>query len=79
MLRKSSCSPPLLKAACVLACCCCSALHFVAAIGNVKCIKLLADAGADLNLQDKEGERQPGVWAAGLGAGTCTISCCCTS
>eukprot|EP00883_Tetradesmus_obliquus_P009178 jgi/Sobl393_1/19957/SZX72903.1 len=31
-----------------------SALHFVAAIGNVKCIKLLADAGADLNLQDKE-------------------------
>jgi hypothetical protein len=26
----------------------------------VKCIKLLADAGADLNLQDKEGERRQG-------------------
>lgn len=33
-----------------------SALHFVAAIGSVKCVKLLADAGADLDLQDKEGE-----------------------
>eukprot|EP00879_Flechtneria_rotunda_P032310 GHRR01035493.1.p1 GENE.GHRR01035493.1~~GHRR01035493.1.p1 ORF type:complete len:325 (+),score=122.96 GHRR01035493.1:432-1406(+) len=32
-----------------------SALHFVAAIGNVKSVKLLADAGADINLQDKEG------------------------
>lgn len=36
--------------------CCCSALHFVAAIGNAKCVKLLIDAGADINLQDKEGE-----------------------
>lgn len=34
----------------------CSALHFAAAIGNVKCVKLLADAGADINLQDREGE-----------------------
>eukprot|EP00878_Enallax_costatus_P014911 GHUV01015611.1.p1 GENE.GHUV01015611.1~~GHUV01015611.1.p1 ORF type:complete len:274 (+),score=40.84 GHUV01015611.1:193-1014(+) len=32
-----------------------SALHFVSAIGNVKCVKLLIDAGADYNLQDKEG------------------------
>eukprot|EP00775_Hariotina_reticulata_P006713 gene6713-6934_t len=31
------------------------ALHFVAAIGNMKCVKLLIDAGADLDLQDKEG------------------------
>lgn len=37
-----------------------SALHFVAAIGNTKCVKLLIDAGADLDLQDKEGGR-PGA------------------
>lgn len=37
---------------------CCSALHFVSAIGNVKCVKLLIDAGADLNLQDKEGKNR---------------------
>jgi ankyrin repeat protein len=30
----------------------------VAAIGNAKCVKLLIDAGADINLQDKEGETQ---------------------
>ena len=32
-----------------------SALHFVAAIGNLTCTKLLCDAGADLNLSDKDG------------------------
>ena len=36
-------------------CCCCSALHFVAAIGSAKCCQLLIDAGADVNLQDREG------------------------
>jgi len=32
-----------------------SALHFVAAIGSAKCCQLLIDAGADVNLQDREG------------------------
>jgi hypothetical protein len=32
-----------------------SALHFVAALGNVKCAKMLIEAGADLDLQDNEG------------------------
>ena len=36
-----------------------SALHFVAAIGNLVCTKLLIDAGADLNLGDKDGAPLP--------------------
>jgi len=32
-----------------------SALHFAAALGKPACVKLLAEAGADVNLQDKEG------------------------
>ena len=32
-----------------------SGLHFVAAIGNVPCTKMFCQAGADLNLGDKEG------------------------
>jgi hypothetical protein len=32
-----------------------SALHFVAALGNVKCAQMLIEAGADLDLQDAEG------------------------
>lgn len=36
-----------------------SALHFVAAIGNLVCTKLLIDAGADLNLGDKDGAPVP--------------------
>lgn len=51
------CSARLLTLLCVSPCAC-SALHFVAAIGNAKCVKLLIDAGADINLQDKEGECQ---------------------
>lgn len=38
-----------------------SALHFVAAIGNLVCTKLLIDAGADLNLGDKDGVPLP-IW-----------------
>ena len=34
----------------------CSALHFAAGLGKVDCIKLLLEAGVDVNLQDKEGE-----------------------
>ena len=37
----------------------CSGLHFVAAIGNAACTKLFCDAGADINLCDKDGARQP--------------------
>jgi signal recognition particle protein len=33
----------------------CSALHFAAAVGATKCVKLLLDAGADPDLQDREG------------------------
>lgn len=33
----------------------CSALHFAAGLGNVDCAKLLIEAGADLNVQDREG------------------------
>eukprot|EP00798_Chlamydomonas_sp_ICE-L_P014313 gene14313-20296_t len=36
-------------------CCGHRALHFAAATGNVECTKLLVEAGADQNLQDKEG------------------------
>ena len=36
-----------------------SALHFVAATGNLACTKLLVDAGADLNLGDKDGAPRP--------------------
>lgn len=32
-----------------------SALHFAAALGSVDCVKLLVEAAADVNLQDKEG------------------------
>ncbi|KAG2427506.1 hypothetical protein HXX76_012439 [Chlamydomonas incerta] len=32
-----------------------SALHFAAALGSAECTKLLVEAGADLDLQDKEG------------------------
>jgi len=32
-----------------------SALHFAAALGNVDCVKLLVEAGADVDLADKEG------------------------
>ncbi len=32
-----------------------SALHFAAALGSVECVKVLVEAGADVNLQDKEG------------------------
>lgn len=32
-----------------------SALHFAAALGNVDCVKLLVEAAADVNLQDREG------------------------
>ena len=39
-----------------------SALHFVAATGNLACTKLLVDAGADLNLGDKDGAPLPS-WA----------------
>jgi hypothetical protein len=48
------CPARLLTLLCVSPCAC-SALHFVAAIGNANCVKLLIDAGADINLQDKEG------------------------
>ncbi len=38
-----------------------SALHFAAALGKVDCVRLLLEAGADPNLQDKEGAwRGPG-------------------
>ena len=37
----------------------------MSAIGNVKCVKLLIDAGADYNLQDKEGESMPQCGPAG--------------
>ncbi len=34
----------------------CSALHFAAALGQVDATKMLVEAGADVNLQDKDGE-----------------------
>eukprot|EP00198_Chlamydomonas_reinhardtii_P014367 XP_001703704.1 chloroplast SRP43/CAO subunit of signal recognition particle [Chlamydomonas reinhardtii] len=34
-----------------------SALHFAAALGSAECTRLLVEAGAELDLQDKEGER----------------------
>ena len=33
----------------------CSALHFAAAIGNVKITQMLCQSGADVNLNDKDG------------------------
>ena len=35
--------------------CICSALHFSAAVGNVKITQMLCQAGADVNLGDKDG------------------------
>ena len=52
-----------------------SALHFVAAIGNLVCTKLLVEAGADLNLGDKDGARAP-LLTACRPAGE--RECCCT-
>lgn len=43
----------------------CSALHFAAGLGNVDATKLLVEAGADVNQQDKDGEDG----GAGLGGG----------
>jgi hypothetical protein len=33
----------------------CSALHFASAVGATRCVRLLLDAGADPDLQDREG------------------------
>ena len=33
----------------------CSALHFAAAMGNVKITQMLCQSGADVNLNDKDG------------------------
>jgi len=38
-----------------------SALHFSAAIGNVKVLQMLCQAGADVNLGDKDGACAPNV------------------
>ena len=34
----------------------CSGLHFTAAIGNVECTRMLCEAGADIDLGDKQGK-----------------------
>jgi ankyrin repeat protein len=40
----------------------CSALHFAAAVGKQRCIKLLLEAGADTGMTDKDGALgQPGI------------------
>ena len=38
--------------------CCvfCSGLHFTAAIGNAECTRMLCEAGADIDLGDKQGD-----------------------
>lgn len=33
----------------------CSGLHFTAAVGNAECTRMLCDAGADIDLGDKQG------------------------
>ncbi len=37
-------------------CICCSGLHFTAAIGNAECTRMLCEAGADIDLGDKQGD-----------------------
>lgn len=34
----------------------CSGLHFTAAIGNAECTRMLCEAGADIDLGDKQGD-----------------------
>ncbi len=53
-LQLKTCTHPIFSKASL---CVCSGLHFVAATGNVPCTKMFCQAGADLNLGDKEGEQ----------------------
>ena len=49
--------------------CCRSALHFAAALGNVKITQMLCQAGADVDLDDKDGasrSRYKLLWSAEL-------------
>ncbi len=44
-------------------CVCCSGLHFSAAIGNAECTRMLCEAGADIDLGDKQGDHAAVTYA----------------